>query len=65
MALGALKLLPKKAAADAVSAATVNPDGPNVLDAMVQLEQARTRAKVANKLYKVVKWLSCASILAK
>ena len=40
----------KKAAADAVSAATVNPDAPNVLDAMVQLEQARTRAKAANKL---------------
>jgi len=40
----------KKAAADAVSDATVNPDAPNVLDAMVQLEQARTRAKAANKL---------------
>jgi hypothetical protein len=40
----------KKAAADAVSAATVNPDAPNVLDAMVQLEQVRTRAKAANKL---------------
>ncbi len=28
----------------------MNPDAPNVLDAMVQLEQARTRAKAANKL---------------
>jgi hypothetical protein len=28
----------------------VNPDAPNVLDAMVQLEQARTRAKATNKL---------------
>ncbi len=42
--------LAKKAAADATSAATVNPDAPNVLEAMVQLEQARTRAKAANKL---------------
>ena len=42
--------LAKKAAADTVSTATVNPDAPNVLEAMVQLEQARTRAKAANKL---------------
>ncbi len=40
----------KKRVDDVVSAATVNPDAPNVLDAMVQLEQARTRAKATNKL---------------
>jgi hypothetical protein len=34
----------------ASSAATVSPDAPKVLEAMVQLEQARTRAKAANKL---------------
>ena len=27
----------------------MSPDTPNVLEAMVQLEQARTRAKAANK----------------
>ena len=32
-------------AADAVSVATVSPDTPNVLQAMMQLEQAKTRAK--------------------
>jgi hypothetical protein len=37
--------LAEKAAADAVSTVIVNPDAPNVLEAMVQLEQARTRAK--------------------
>ena len=37
----------KKAAADAVSAATVNPDTPNVLQAMMKLEQAKARAKTA------------------
>ncbi len=42
--------LTKKAAADAVSAATVNPDAPNVLQAMMKLEQANARAKTANKV---------------
>jgi hypothetical protein len=42
--------LAKKAAADAVSAATVNPDAPNVLQAMMKLEQANARAKTANKV---------------
>jgi hypothetical protein len=36
--------------ADAASAAAVSPDAPNVLQAMMQLEQAKTRAKTANKL---------------
>ena len=40
----------KKAAADAASAATVNPDAPNVLLAMMKLEQAKARAKTANKV---------------
>ena len=40
----------KKAAADAASGAVVSPDAPNVLQAMMQLEQAKTRAKAANKL---------------
>jgi hypothetical protein len=40
----------KKAAADAASAADVSPDTPNVLQAIMQLEQAKTRAKAANKL---------------
>jgi hypothetical protein len=40
----------KKAAADAASAATVNPDAPNVLQAMMKLEQANARAKTANKV---------------
>ena len=35
----------KKAAADAVSAATVNPDKPNVLQAMMKLHQAKAREK--------------------
>jgi hypothetical protein len=42
--------LAKKAAADAASAATVNPDTPNVLQAMMKLEQANARAKTANKV---------------
>ena len=42
--------LAKKAAADAASAATVNPDAPNVLQAMMKLEQANARAKTANKV---------------
>ena len=37
--------LAKKAAADAASAATVNPDTPNVLQAMMKFEQANARAK--------------------
>jgi hypothetical protein len=40
----------KKDAADAASAATVNPDTPNVLQAMMQLEEANTPSKTANKL---------------
>jgi hypothetical protein len=40
----------KKAAANAASAATVDPDTPNVLQAMMKLEQANTRAKTANTL---------------
>ena len=39
----------KKAAADAASAATVTPDAQNVLQAMMQIEQAKARAKSANK----------------
>ncbi len=37
----------KKAVADAVSAATEYPDTPNVLQAMMKLEQAKARAKNA------------------
>ena len=37
-------------AADAVSASTVTPDAQNVLQAMMQLEQAKTRAKASNKV---------------
>ncbi len=40
----------KKAAAHAQAAATVNPDTPNVLQAMMKLEQAKARAKTANKV---------------
>ena len=40
----------KKAAADAVSAGTVDPDAPNVLKAMMKLERANARAKTANKV---------------
>ena len=40
----------KKDAADAVSVATVNPDTPNVLQAMMQLEQGKTRAKTTNRV---------------
>jgi hypothetical protein len=40
----------KKDAADAVSAATVSPDTPNVLQAMMKLQQAKSRAEAANKL---------------
>ena len=44
------EVLAKKAAADAASAATVNPDAPNVLQAMMKLDQANARAKTANKV---------------
>ena len=37
----------KKAAVDATSAATVDPDAPNVLQAMMQLEQTKKRAQAA------------------
>jgi hypothetical protein len=40
----------KKAAVDAASAATVDPDGPNVLQVMMKLQQAKSRAEAANKL---------------
>jgi hypothetical protein len=40
----------KQATADATSAATVSPDTPHVLQAMMQLQQAKSRAEVANKL---------------
>ena len=40
----------KKGADDAASAAAVSPDVPNVLQAMMQLEQAKTHAKAANKV---------------
>jgi hypothetical protein len=42
--------LTKKAAADADSVVTVSPDPPNVLQAMMQLRQAKSRAEAANKL---------------
>ncbi len=41
--------LAKKAASDAASAATVSPDTPNVLQAMMQLQQAKSRAETTNK----------------
>jgi hypothetical protein len=50
---GCVEAFAKKAAVDAASAATVSPNSPNtpnVLQAMVQLEQAKTRAKAANKV---------------
>ncbi len=40
----------KKAAADTASAVTVSPDTPNVLQAMIQLKEAKSRAEAANKL---------------
>jgi hypothetical protein len=40
----------KKATADAASAATVNPDAPNVLQTMMKLEWSNARAKTANKV---------------
>ncbi len=35
---------------DAASAVTVSPDTPNVLQAMIQLEQAESRSETANNL---------------
>ncbi len=50
----ALKLfvmsIAKKAATDTASSDTVDPDVPNVLQAMMQLQQAKSRAEAANKL---------------
>ena len=40
----------KKGTVDVSSDVVVSPDAPNVLQAMMQLEQAKTRAKAANKL---------------
>ncbi len=40
----------KKAVADATSTPTVNADTPNVLQAMMKLEQTKARAKTANKV---------------
>jgi hypothetical protein len=40
----------KKAAADAVSVATVKPNVPNVLQTMMKLQQDKSRAEAANKL---------------
>ncbi len=42
--------LAKKASPDVVSATAVNPDAPNVLQAMMKLEQANARATIANKV---------------
>jgi hypothetical protein len=40
----------KKDASDAASTATVSPDTPNVLQTMMQLEQAKSHTETANKL---------------
>jgi hypothetical protein len=42
--------LTKKTVPDTSSVPTVSPDAPNVLQAMMQLEQAKTRAKSTNKV---------------
>jgi hypothetical protein len=42
--------LTEKDSADAASTATVSPDTSNVLQAMMKLEQAKARAKTANKV---------------
>ena len=42
--------LAKKAAADAVSATTVNPDAPNVLQAMMKLEEKDAAEKAVEEL---------------
>jgi hypothetical protein len=44
------EVVAKKAAADAVSVVTVSPDTPNVLQAMMQIRQAKSRVEDANKL---------------
>jgi hypothetical protein len=44
------QLLAQQAAADAQAAATVNSDTPIVLQTMMKLEQAKARAKTANKV---------------
>ena len=46
----ALKVLLKKAAADTQASVDVSPDTPNVLQVMMKLEQAKTRAKASNKV---------------
>jgi hypothetical protein len=45
-----VQALTEKDAADAASAVTVNPDTPDVLQTMMKLEQAKARAKTANKV---------------
>ena len=45
-----LKLLLKKSASDARALTVVSPDKPNVLQTMMHLEQANTRAKATNKV---------------
>ena len=40
----------EKAAADAQSTVAVSPDTPNVLQAIIQLEQTKTRVKDTNKI---------------
>ncbi len=42
------QVVTKKATADAQASATVNPDTPNVLQAMMKLEQAKARTKTTN-----------------
>ncbi len=46
-----VRLFDKKAAADAQAAAAAeSPDTPNVLQAMIQLEQVKTRGNSTNKV---------------
>ncbi len=45
-----VEVVAKKAAADAASADTVDPDAPNVLQEMMKLQQAKSRAETANKI---------------
>ena len=40
----------KQAVGDAQAAATVSPDTPNAMQAIMQLEQVKTRAKTTNKV---------------
>jgi hypothetical protein len=42
--------VPKKDSTDAVSTATVSPDTPNVMQVMMWLDQAKSRAEAANEL---------------